>query len=917
MTTEHQSVLAQMARLQGTIDECKKNLQQGSNNNNNNNNPTTSSAANQPPPSNYYSRVNSALPHVTKTTWKLASNRQQANNLIRPHLAGRSTKLILNRPTPTTTIQPKPTTSQLPTPTNITPSSSAPITTTLSVSAQPFKPSSAPTSNQPTTTNNLVAHDSTQTPPISLAPTAQNMTPSPVAQTATNLSNMSLAPNHPPAPLTRSPASATAITSNELLIDGVSFVRDTQGKKLVRKTELVPAPPQPVQHSEKPAPVPSTSAPDLNVQKATPIKALIGGMTYVRTKSGNLVELSALKKFQAQRLQEIKRAKLLATVNAMKSRYASSASRPYPPPPSSSLNNTWGHKKLGPQPLRHSKVIATVARPPVIKKNEQCRFFAKTGACRNGLTCVYQHDPLQVAICSRYLRKKCSYSATSCPLSHKPNPHNMEHCSHFPRCNKADCPYPHVKPTSSQICPEFADLGWCSKGAQCTERHVRECPEFSSKGTCSNPGCRLRHMISRNHHQNENLEESPSHQEDEDHRMTADDEAGLSDEEAPDTAGSAGLFFTDLTGTHDPKGKRKAPSSKAPVDPHHHQQRTFKGISHNTEVGSPTVKRIKYDQMADNSDFVMFISSDEEQGTSPVGQPTSSKKDHTEPVEISSEEDNDDEEEEEEGEGEKDVEEEEVMDVEEHESAVDPSSVDSEELDSVLMDHHHLLSLDHHHPLEDELEGGCGEEIHEEAIPDERIHEERIPEDADNPFRVEQIQEDQGRGFLEAKKEDEEDDKPLPTPTHPLPPRPPSPCFPASPGPLIFSAHRAPLSLFPLTPTPSHHHPQLAPPPLSPVVVVKPRNRSSLEPGEEIEEGEIFDDDDEEEEQMTQDPPSGEAQVSHPPAHPHGSLQQPQLAESSVTSHSCSMAVEEGLDSEDDDELVARLLLGNPHHHFF
>jgi hypothetical protein len=202
------------------------------------------------------------------------------------------------------------------------------------------------------------------------------MSPSPVAQTATNLSNMSLAPNQPPpVSVTRSPSSATAIKSNELVIDGVSFVRDSQGKKLVRKTgpfftssiyqalslsllltyvppHTEPAPPQPVHPSEKPAPVPSTSAPDLNVQKATPIKALIGGMTYVRTKSGNLVELSALKKFQSQQLQEIKRAKLLATVNAMKSRYASSVSRPYPPYPlSSSLNNTWAHKKLGPQPL--------------------------------------------------------------------------------------------------------------------------------------------------------------------------------------------------------------------------------------------------------------------------------------------------------------------------------------------------------------------------------------------------------------------------------------------------------------------------------------------------------------------------------------------------------------------------------------
>jgi len=477
-------------------------------------------------------------------------------------------------------------------------------------------------------------------------------------------------------------------------------------------------------------------------------------MTYVRTKSGNLVELSALKKFQSQKIQEIKRARLVAAVNAMKSKYTSNGGRPY--------SNAWDPKKLTAQP-RHHKLANHVSRPPLIKKNEQCRFFAKTGACRNGLTCVYQHDPLQVAFCARFLRNKCSYSANSCPLSHKPNPHNMEHCSHFPRCNKADCPYPHVKPTTSQICQEFADLGWCSKGADCTERHVRECPEFSTKGTCSNPGCRLRHMINRNKNDNEDGQQEDDH-------PTA-DEAITSDEDGKE---GGGLFFTDLTGADHSKGKRKANQQPAgnrsnqTLPQSSNSQRTFKGISHNTEV-STAAKRVKYDQMADNSDFVMFISSDEEGGPSQKNDHQSEEDDGT-----SSEED---------------------------ELADDPSSVDSEELHSVIMDHQSAAA------------GAEGEEH--------------------DPVEVMPI---------------------LPV-VHPLPPRPPPPFAPHLPAAPIF-----------------------------PQKIIRSRNRSLLEPGEEIEEGEIFDDDD-----IVPPSPTIKPRASSPPV------------------------AEEYYSSADEDELIAQQLLGGNH----
>ncbi|KAH9451009.1 hypothetical protein MJO29_009314 [Puccinia striiformis f. sp. tritici] len=818
MSAEHQSMRAKIAILEGTINEQKKNLQESNNSSSSSSSrtTTTTTTTTQQPGSSYF-RLNSALPSlVTKTKWQ--ANHHTANTTTtynhnqhhhqHQQQPGRSTKLVFNRATPQSS-----TTQTTLKPINLT---------SLSVSAAPFRPSTAPPSVPPSvpttlslTTNSrssLPAQQAQQTSSLSgpLAKPAPNPSTSPVAQTTSNLSNMRIATNTSSAP----PATSAAAQSNDVTLGGVEFLTENRGRKLVRKT----APP-PIQTAKAPIPLTntttttatSTSTSLNNTQKATPITALIGEMSYARTKSNNLAEAAALKKFQSQKLkfQEIKRAKMIATMNLMRNKYNSTTSN------TSNLrsysNPAWDPKKLVNQQPRHSKLTNKVSRPPLIKKNEQCRFFAKTGACRNGLTCVYQHDPSQVAICSRFLRKKCSYSANSCPLSHVPNPHNMEHCSHFPRCNKSECPYPHVKPTTSQICQDFADLGWCSKGAQCTERHVRECPEFSSKGTCSNPGCRLRHMINRNKNENED-----SH---DDHHTA--DEAGSSDEEAKE---SGGLFFTDLTGT-DQKGKRKQQQSGVQTEPESSSaQRTFKGISHNTEV-NPVVKRVKYDQMADNSDFVMFISSDEEGGKGPG------------PNQNDDESDDDDDD----------------ADINESASSVsmeeedESASVDSEEHDSVSMDQqqqqqHQQEELQHKQ-----------QQIREDQAPKEQEEEDEIQDI--RPLRTPS----------------------LPTPLHPLPARPPPPSLLHRASPILTLPYPLPISL--------------------PQRPVKLRNRSSLEPGEEIEEGEIFDDDE------IIIPASSTASTSFVPYNSHH--------------HHLPLVPATHLDyddSSDEDEIVARQLLGNYYH---
>ncbi|KAI8445114.1 hypothetical protein BY996DRAFT_6423594 [Phakopsora pachyrhizi] len=370
--------------------------------------------------------------------------------------------------------------------------------------------------------------------------------------------------------------SALQPLAGEVIISGMSFVRDPRGKKLVRKAGA-----NGISNNPSKSSIALTSS---NPTKLvlTPMKASVEGTTYVRTKSGNLIALSALKRHQAQNNQEIKKARLLNMLGAMRIKYSAS--------------KTHSTSKWDPHSARALKSSnkRQFLRPPVVKKNEQCRFFAKTGACRKGLTCPYQHDPTQVSICPRFLRNKCLKTSTSCPLSHKPNPHNMEHCSHFPRCNKEDCRFSHVKPTSSNVCQDFADLGWCSKGLECNERHVRECPEFSSKGTCSNPTCRLPHVINR-------VKNGTVDEETADLKSCNDDDDG------------GVLFFTDT------KGKRKAEDHTDYDKSMTGQgQRSFKGISHNSSsvAKSTPSKKAKNDNLEDNEDFVMFVSSDDENSRS-------------------------------------------------------------------------------------------------------------------------------------------------------------------------------------------------------------------------------------------------------------------------------------------------------------
>jgi len=134
--------------------------------------------------------------------------------------------------------------------------------------------------------------------------------------------------------------------------------------------------------------------------------------------------------------------------------------------------------------------------------DKPCPRFTTTGACSRGLTCMYQHDPSKIAICWSFLLGKCPSTADTCNLSHDPTPERTPLCMHFAnngRCNRENCPYPHVHVGVRQgVCRDFAVLGYCEKGIKCDNQHVRECPDFAEKGACSIKGCKLPHVIRAN-----------------------------------------------------------------------------------------------------------------------------------------------------------------------------------------------------------------------------------------------------------------------------------------------------------------------------------------------------------------------------------------------------------------------------------
>lgn len=381
-----------------------------------------------------------SVPLVTKNSWRLVPSSSTLVSSQSHHLGGTRTntgskKLILNKPV------------------TAFPAKHTPFVQSAGYSSLPTpqpQPQLQP-QPQPQSSNNTLPQQYSRLSPTRLfalasSSAATNPPPQPplintsVKQTTTNFKKMKLSASSKPfVPASNSRAFGTTSggaqqlsgnkdSVNKVVIDGIAFARDPGGKKLVRTTGtfhsiplhvasnwlssflvnlIAPVQKSPIQsgppyHSNlNTHSIASSSIVIDHNNNNTPLKASIAGTTYVRTKSGNLIALSALKKHQASKLQDIKKSKLLALSSGIKNKYGSrnhigvggrwnpriiSRGRGYVISTSDFFSFAELILKIGGVFFLlflfviYRSMSMKISRPPMIKKNEQCRFFAKTGS---------------------------------------------------------------------------------------------------------------------------------------------------------------------------------------------------------------------------------------------------------------------------------------------------------------------------------------------------------------------------------------------------------------------------------------------------------------------------------------------------------------------------------------------------------
>lgn len=137
------------------------------------------------------------------------------------------------------------------------------------------------------------------------------------------------------------------------------------------------------------------------------------------------------------------------------------------------------------KPHLHAKLNSKGKHAQDASDRELCMIYVRTGKCPSGKSkCRFKHDPEKVAICSKWLAKKCDGS--NCPLTHRIVPERMPVCSHFLHgtCSNPQCPYRHVKVNeNAPPCKPFL-RGFCPRGVSCTRRHSYVCPSLEVHGQC-------------------------------------------------------------------------------------------------------------------------------------------------------------------------------------------------------------------------------------------------------------------------------------------------------------------------------------------------------------------------------------------------------------------------------------------------
>ncbi|KAG0271265.1 hypothetical protein BGZ95_000936 [Linnemannia exigua] len=235
-------------------------------------------------------------------------------------------------------------------------------------------------------------------------------------------------------------------SQDNIVINGVQFQMDPRGNKLVRKAATTAMAAGRVATM---ATAPKVDSSPMAVSVATPKQFSVGGVVYVRTRSGNLVRATLV---QNQLLE--KRAAAQQALKTKRSRMAPKKARPF------------------------------------------CKYYTRFGICSRDIGCPFVHSRSHLAICKKFLRGVCPSTEATCKLSHTPSPHTVPACVHFQRaaCNKDDCVYAHVRTNpQAPICRPFATEGWCEAGINCKDRHVWVCPDFGTEAGCKKK-CGLPHL---------------------------------------------------------------------------------------------------------------------------------------------------------------------------------------------------------------------------------------------------------------------------------------------------------------------------------------------------------------------------------------------------------------------------------------
>ncbi|KAI9819479.1 MAG: hypothetical protein M1827_006927 [Pycnora praestabilis] len=225
--------------------------------------------------------------------------------------------------------------------------------------------------------------------------------------------------------------SGSTTSAHEVLIHDYRFRVAAGGNKLLK------------------VPDDSTSA------RSTPKKAIIAGVTFLRSKHGNLYRSGLVK----------------------------------------SKRTSGGVKKISELCKRFTSTGTPFPSQSLL--SSRFRLRNSSCSCSKGPLCLYTHDSTKVAVCKDFLKAGSCPAGDACDLSHESTPERVPACLHFQRgkCSNPECRYAHVRVNpGAPICRPFANLGYCEKGASCNERHVHECPDYANAGVCHNKKCRLPHV---------------------------------------------------------------------------------------------------------------------------------------------------------------------------------------------------------------------------------------------------------------------------------------------------------------------------------------------------------------------------------------------------------------------------------------